>query len=448
LDQQDNPIETEILFQSDNPLASIEALLTGSGRIDFEKFEKHLKYFCPFEAIGMVRQEIRHAHFLCFLLDPNQPHPFGDLFLRTLLLEVASQFSIEHPPFNLMDLHFMNATNAIIYRERWNIDILIEIPKSAFDNLDKGLVFVIELKIDASESEDQLAKYFSRVRDEYDDEKWCFCFAFLTPNAADPSLKNTKNWTPVSLLETLSSFDASIEAKSITGRAFELYKDYRSMVQKNLEEDTELADIAKRIWSKHGKALDTLLNYRPDKQAEIMDWMRKNPEEVIDLVQKQAGILLQPDTHGPRILRYVVANWLKIDGFDSGDKNWVESASLLVLEIQDWGEGRIRASFVLGPSENQEIREEIYKQARDSHDKGKIKITRLTATPQSKFKHLSTTDIQKKETYKKAEEEDSPADTLAKDALFKFADFLKKDAPQYEEIIIAALNNRPGKLDA
>ncbi|MEP3629186.1 MAG: PD-(D/E)XK nuclease family protein [Hyphomicrobiales bacterium] len=415
-------------------IQEIEEMLVGSGKLDFDEFEKHLNYFCPFEAIGMVRQEIRHAHFLCFLLDPNQSHPFGDLFLRTLLSEVASQFTIT-PPFKLMDLHFMNATNVIVYRERWNIDILVEIPKNSFDYLDKGLVFVIELKIDASESQDQLAKYRDRILKEYDEDEWLFCFAFLTPDTAEPSSKNAAYWTPVSLLETLSSFDASIEAKSITGRAFELYKDYRTMVQKHLEEDTELVELAKRIWSKHRKALETLLDYRPDKQAEIIDWIRQNPAETIGIVEGESNITLQPDTHGPRILRYVVKDWLEIDGFNSGDKNWVESASLLVVEITDWGQGRIRASFVLGPSADQDLRERIYSLAKLSHKNNEIKINRLTADPKGKYKHLSAIDIQTKEIYLKGEDEDISAEILAKDALKKFALFLSKDVLVYDQII-------------
>lgn len=30
---------------------------------EFEELEKEIDVFCPFEAIGMVRQEIRHSHF-------------------------------------------------------------------------------------------------------------------------------------------------------------------------------------------------------------------------------------------------------------------------------------------------------------------------------------------------------------------------------------------------
>ncbi|MEM6307226.1 MAG: hypothetical protein AAF701_04510, partial [Pseudomonadota bacterium] len=43
---------------------------------DFRDLESQARIFCPFEAIGMVNQEIRHAYFLAYILDPDRPHGF------------------------------------------------------------------------------------------------------------------------------------------------------------------------------------------------------------------------------------------------------------------------------------------------------------------------------------------------------------------------------------
>ncbi len=63
----------------------IENLFIGPEAKEFHELERRLNQFCPFEAIGMVQQEIRHGRFLQFLLDPNERHPFGEAFLKTLL---------------------------------------------------------------------------------------------------------------------------------------------------------------------------------------------------------------------------------------------------------------------------------------------------------------------------------------------------------------------------
>jgi hypothetical protein len=64
----------------------------------FADLERELNIFCPFEAVGVVRQEIRHAHFLAYYLDPNRPHGFGDACLRAFLtraLEAQGETSLE-----------------------------------------------------------------------------------------------------------------------------------------------------------------------------------------------------------------------------------------------------------------------------------------------------------------------------------------------------------------
>jgi len=51
------------------------------GNSDLESLETLIAGFNIFEAIGMVKQEIRHSHFLAFLLNPS----VFNSFLNTLL---------------------------------------------------------------------------------------------------------------------------------------------------------------------------------------------------------------------------------------------------------------------------------------------------------------------------------------------------------------------------
>ena len=413
-------------------------LLTGSGKKDFEELEKHLSFFCPFEAIGMVRQEIRHAHFLCYLLDPNQTHPFGDLFIKSLLFQVLAQLDGVQVPFSLIDLHLMSATKSIVFRERWNIDILIEIPSTSFDHLEKDLVIVIELKIGARESSHQLSKYHERIMEEYPTEKWEHCFIFLTPDGIDPSEKNKDIWAPVSLIKVIQNFDHTVDDMSFNGKAVDLYRDYSLMLRRNFLKDEELSKIAKRLWAKHRKALETLYYYWPDLQVEILDCIRRNPSYLVDHVEKKAGFKLSVETHEAYILRFVVDDWKKIEGFCDGSSEWVKSAALVVIELTDWGDGSLRGSIVLGPGE-QTVREAIYKRVLLSVDEGNIKIDQRTATPQGSCTHLSSREIQRKDAYKKAEEDETSAEEMAEKALEKMSAFLIKNLPAYDTIIREAL---------
>lgn len=55
-DDRDSGIQKSYLNQA----KAIEELLIGSGGEAFREIERRIFRFCPFEAIGMVRQEVRH----------------------------------------------------------------------------------------------------------------------------------------------------------------------------------------------------------------------------------------------------------------------------------------------------------------------------------------------------------------------------------------------------
>ena len=56
---------------------------------DLERLELLLSEFNLFEAVGVVRQELRHSDFLGFLLDPRQSHGLGDVYLLGRCLVMA-----------------------------------------------------------------------------------------------------------------------------------------------------------------------------------------------------------------------------------------------------------------------------------------------------------------------------------------------------------------------
>jgi hypothetical protein len=71
---------------------------------EFTLIDARTHQFCPFEAIGMVRQEIRHSNFLAYLLDPARPHGIGDVALRALLITLAEGNSAQRLDFHFRDL--------------------------------------------------------------------------------------------------------------------------------------------------------------------------------------------------------------------------------------------------------------------------------------------------------------------------------------------------------
>ena len=200
-----SPTDTELLesFLIENP--------------DLERLELLLDEFNLFEAVGVVRQELRHSDFLGFLLDPRQPHGLGDTFLTLFLRKVVQAADLETAPFSAIDVTLWDLSDSEVRREWKNIDLLVLNPTHRF-------AIVIENKIGSAEHSGQLGRYRAQVARDF--PGWQFGGVLLTPGGdtpsdpafipcsydtvhaavrtlldfgADPSIKNSKEETPLDL---------------------------------------------------------------------------------------------------------------------------------------------------------------------------------------------------------------------------------------------------------
>src|SRR5262245_45610416 len=55
---------------------------------DLLALEEQVGRFNIFDALGVARVEIRHSNYLRWLLTPSESHGQGDLFLKSLLMDV------------------------------------------------------------------------------------------------------------------------------------------------------------------------------------------------------------------------------------------------------------------------------------------------------------------------------------------------------------------------
>ncbi|WP_165814438.1 PD-(D/E)XK nuclease family protein [Pararhodobacter oceanensis] len=415
-----------------------EDLLLGAGADDFRQLENWFGGFCPFEAVGMVRQEIRHGHFLTFLMDPNRPHPFHDYFLKVLLLEAIAKSAADQFPLSPLDIHFLDFSDVLVRREKANIDILVELPPAGPDGEKRGLAVAIELKIDAQESGHQLAKYKQYVATEYPESDWNQAFVFLTLDATPASDENESDWIAVSLADVVKAFDKKLDGLDLSGPATEFYRAYAEMVRRRLMKDEELARLAKRIWAKHKTALETLNEYRPDLQGEVFEILADNPNMLVDAVAQKSGYRLAPDTSSARMLRFSVSEWTEIDGFCESHAEWTLSKSLLMLEMSDWGSGKIGLSFVLFPGEA-DTRSQIYNSILDRAKAGKIQIGRKTAVLAAQFKRLSSMHVQTRLEYEAAMDREASAAELVQSVIGKAEKFLSRNLPVYDEVLRSLL---------
>jgi hypothetical protein len=142
----------------------------------FLGLDRRLKEFNIFEALGAVRQELRHSDFLAFLLNPYSSHGLRGRFTEILLDEIAKCPASETHwvPVTLTS----ESRDTVEVRRAWrNIDILLRFPSLK-------LALIIENKIDSLERDGQLKKYWKTVLTEF--PGWAVRGIYLTPDGEKP----------------------------------------------------------------------------------------------------------------------------------------------------------------------------------------------------------------------------------------------------------------------
>ncbi|MGL1921586.1 MAG: PD-(D/E)XK nuclease family protein [Hyphomicrobiales bacterium] len=419
----------------------IEDFLVGSGASDFRELEKITNVFCPFEAIGMVNQEIKHSSFLSYILDENKPHNFGNKILEVFLGIIADQSTNIDIGFSKLDIHFMDISNATIFRERWNIDLLIEIPREQSDH-EKGLVIAVELKIRAAESDTQLSRYKQIVEAEFPSNQWEKKFVFLTLNEDDPSEDNSENWIPVGLPQLINRLEGVANSGSYVGESVNLLSSYIKMMKRNFMTNNELETLARKIWTKHRSALDALQKFYPDLLGEIMEQLLDHKDEIAEFLSVKTGYNVVYNTSYHKEICFYITDWDIYSQMATGDGSWLENNKLMAITLMSWGKNKIRISYIIGPGEHAN-REAIYSEILKQIDNKKIKIGRKTPIEATQYKHLSADFLLTDKRYIKAETSDETAAELIEGIKMNAAKFLNSTLPIYDVILQDAFGQVP-----
>lgn len=329
-------------------LKDITALFEGSGTPDLSLIANQVRQFCPFEAMGMVRQEIRHSNFLSYILDPARPHGLDDLILRAFLQKLCNRPNDRAAWYDVLEDEKETLT-AQVYRERDNIDILIVVPQTGR----KGLVVAVELKIDAEERYNQLADYEGKVRRRYPDRDWDHMFCFLTPKGREPTTFGGASWHAVSFAELFKAMDCAPIGS--TGEGVKLLGYYQAMMRRHgMADETDNEDLRKAtetVWAEHREVLEYLIDHRPDPLNDLMKEFAKEQSKIAERISTAIGKEVFADSHfRNRWYRFTFPEFGKrIPLLLQGDEGWIDSRSQLVFEVTfDPQKNAIMASFCVG----------------------------------------------------------------------------------------------------
>jgi hypothetical protein len=370
--------------------------------------ESLLDRFNIFEALGAVRQEVRHSDFLAFLLNPRQNHGLGDLFVKRLLQE-AIQHTDFSQPITPIDLDLWDLDDIEVRREWQSIDILI------LDELHK-LAVIIENKIDSGEHDDQLNRYHQVVKQHYPGYR--VIGLFLTPEGEEASDRYYITISYGLICQLIE--DISRSRETTLGRdVFALMNHYAEMLRRYIVGESDLEKLCQQIYRKHQRALDLIYEYRPDQQAVLKEFLceliSSDPKMELDRTSK-AYIHFIPKRWDAAVIR-------KGQGWTRSGRIWL----FQFANLQD----SLKLFFVLGPGD-EAVRQRLFS-AISLHEppfKRSFKsLGRLYSTVYSR-NFLTKNNYQEKTT-----------EELQDEIRRRWIEFTDHDLPKMDEVLVKEIEN-------
>lgn len=247
--------------------------------IELEQLEVLLSQFNIFEAIGAVRQELRHSDFLAFLLNPQQNHGLGDGLAKRLLQKIFLSVDNSELPVPPIAFDAWDLSQTTVHREWRNIDILL------VDDVNQ-LAIIIENKIDSHEREGQLIKYWDTVNERY--KGWKIVGLYLTPEGDAPSDERYMRVSYGLICEAIQTL-ATNRLTTIAADVHALMIHYCQMLGRHIVSESEIAKLCRQIYQKHEEALDLIYEHRPDQQAILREFLE-------GLVKSEQSLILYDDS--------------------------------------------------------------------------------------------------------------------------------------------------------
>lgn len=324
-------------------IAALEALVIDNPQLD--ELESLIAEFNIFEAMGAVRQELRHSDFLAFLLAPSEKHGLDDLFLKRFLIRVLS--AADDPPITPITINVTDLSNATVERESQNIDILIH-------DSDSGLVCVIENKVFSGEHSNQLDRYLQIAKRRFTNAK-AIIPVYLTPDGIPPSNENSP-YIPYSYSQISEIIEHVREAQqSMLGADVNtMLRHYVTMLRRYIVSESDVAELCRQIYRTHKTAIDLILEHIPDLRQELADYL-------VALIDNTPSFTKVRYTKS--YIDFMSQDWQKVAEFNAGI-GWANSTATMAFEFAN-APDRLTLYLILGPlqSEHQYVRESIFAHA-------------------------------------------------------------------------------------
>lgn len=217
-----------------------------------EILEAMQRSFNPFKVLKLDTYEIRHSNILAWLLDPSENHNLGYKFLKKILGEIIvrnDNISINKPAIDIVSASFNDVE---VFREKNNIDILVISEKNE-------IALAIENKIYSGEHDNQLNRYYDKLKEIY--QNIDIVPVYLTLTGEKPTSSN--EWGSLSYEIIYKVLNSVIELykDTINNKVYDFILYYLDILEELTMQDDDVIELCKKIYRKHKDAVDLIVKY-------------------------------------------------------------------------------------------------------------------------------------------------------------------------------------------
>ena len=347
---------------------------------DFDKLELGLKNPNIFQILKISKNEIRHSNFLSWLLDPNQSHKLGDIFLKRFLREVFS--SDKFGEIDQVDVEGMDLSRVEIQREWKNIDILIKLDT---------VVVCVENKVLSREHSNQLKRYKEIIEDQFPEHHQTF--VFLTPEG-NTSEDESDSYEPISYNFIVESLERiiTVYGESMNEQVKNYIKDYITIIKRELMGTDKLTELSKKIYQNHKELFDFIIDHKPD----VLD----DVKSILDKQVLERGWVL--GSQNKTRLRFTTPIISEMTYINTNSNGWSNKESFLMEFVLNPSKNRMNFKTIVSPSDPQyntsrlsEMLMEIEGFKSPSGKKWLVNYQKLVKFPFSKVDDLTKEEIEK-----------------------------------------------------
>ena len=278
--------------------------------IEFDELDLGLKKPNIFQILSITRAEIRHSNFLAWLLDPNESHKLGGLFLKRFLREVFSSNRFED--IDQVAVEGLDLSSTKVLREWSNIDILI--------NVD-GIIICIENKVGSKEHSNQLERYKKIVENQFPEHKKTF--VYLNPDGLD-SETQTDYYHPIGYNFVVESLERILDIydHSLNERVKNYISDYIITIKREIMGSDKLIKTAQNIYENHRELFDFVIEHKPQPVDRLIPILSQEIEKKGWILGSCSGKYLRFYT--PEIKDLIYFNKIKKNGWKNRESFLME----------------------------------------------------------------------------------------------------------------------------